>query len=84
MSSIIMRAIKEMYRYKDLYGDENIILALKKAFKAVAYTNKAIPGPGSPCRNSADVANDLKITKMIFHHNNEITALTNQGNLRFF
>lgn len=73
-----------MYQYKDLYGDETILIALQTKYKAVAYTNKSIPTQGSPCRSSKDIALNLSIEKLIFHRNNEITAITNHGNLRFF
>lgn len=79
-----MHSIKEMYQYKDLYGDAVILTALQTKYKTVAYTNKSIPGNGSPCRSSKDIALNLNIKKLIFHRNNEITAITNHGNLRFF
>lgn len=79
-----MHTIKEMYQYKDLYGDANILIALQTKYKAVAYTNKSIPSQGSPCRSSKDIALNLNIKKLIFHRNNEITAITDHGNLRFF
>lgn len=73
-----------MYQYKDLYGDQVIIEALKKKFKSVVYTNKSIPGEGSPCKPSSQVADGLIIKRLIFHRNNEVTAITQHGNLRFF
>lgn len=77
-------SIKEMYQYKGLYGDDIIIAALKNKFKSVVYTNKSIPGPGSPCKPSSQVADGLIIKRLIFHRNNEITAITQHGNLKFF
>ena len=79
-----MHSLKEMYKYIDLYGSEAILLALQNKFKAVAYTNKSIPSQGSPCRSSKDISLKLSISKMIFHKNGEVTAITNNGNLRFF
>lgn len=79
-----MPTIKEMYKYIDLYGSANILIALQNQYKAVAYTNKSIPGGGSPARSSKDISLTLKISKLIFHRNNEVTAITNNGNLRFF
>lgn len=80
-----MKAIKNNYKhYFDLYGSEIFIAMLKNAFKNVCYCDKAIPGAGSPVQNSRAVREDLTIKKAIFHHNNEITILTDKGNLRFF
>lgn len=77
--------IKRNYQhYFDLYGSGVFIQMLKKGYKSVCYTNKAIPGPGSPCRNSSDVLDNLEIKKAIFHRNNEVTIFTDNGNLRFF
>jgi len=79
-----MNDLKAIAKDIDLYGSDIMLSALKKQYKAVAYTKKSIPTQGSPCRSSADIAPDLKISKVIFHKNNEVTVFTDHGNLRFF
>lgn len=79
-----MDTIKTMYKFRALYGDEIIIGELKTRYKTVAYTSKAIPAPGGPCKPSSEVAADVIIKRLIFHRNDEITAITQHGNLRFF
>ena len=79
-----MNDLKAIEKDIDLYGSEVMLTALMNEYKAVAYTNKSIPGPGSPCRSSKDISLTLKVNKVIFHHNNEVTACTDHGNLRFF
>lgn len=76
--------IKEIYKDLDLYGSDILINALKDKFKAVAYTNKSVPSQGSPCRSAKDIAKGLIVNRLTFHKNGEITAFTNNGNLRFF
>lgn len=79
-----MDTIKAMYKFRDLYGDDIIMGELKTRYKTVAYTNKSTPTPGSPCKPSSQVAEGLIIKRLIFHRNDEITAITNHGNLKFF
>jgi hypothetical protein len=76
--------IKEIYKDLDLYGSEILIALLKKKFKSVAYTKKSIPTPGSRCKASRLVSDTLKINRLIFHENGDITAFTDLGNLKFF
>ena len=79
-----MQSIKEIYKYLDLYGDSLLIQVLKGQYKKVAYCDKSIPGGGSPCKDSNKVREDLKMKRASFHRNNEVTILTECGNLRFF
>jgi len=78
------KGLRAMYNNLDIYGSDVFLTALKWSYKSVAYTNKSIPGQGSPCRSSKDIADNLTINRAIFHKNNEITVFTNHGNLRFF
>jgi hypothetical protein len=76
--------LKAIAKDIDLYGSEVMLIALRNKYKAVAYTKRSIPGPGSPCRSSKDISLALTIRKVIFHNNNEVTVYTNHGNLRYF
>jgi hypothetical protein len=79
-----IKALKDTYKHIDLYGSEVFLTQLKKHFNRVSYTNKTIPGPGSPCKPADSIAVDLKVERAIFHDNNEVTVFTQHGNLRFW
>jgi len=76
--------IKDIYNNLDLYGSTVLIMALKNKFKGVAMCLKSIPSAGSMCGKSTNVKDNLTVNKAIFHRNNEVTILTDKGNLRFF
>lgn len=78
------QSIRETYKHLDLYGSEIMLTQLKKQFKTVCYTEKSIPTPGSPCKPSTLVSNELQIQKAIFHNSGEITIKTQHGFLKFF
>ena len=69
-----MKTIRDIYKNIDLYGNEVFIVALKEKYSGVSYREKSIPSEGSPATKSARIRQDLKVDKVIFHQNNEVTV----------
>lgn len=75
-----MRTIKDIWNYKDLYGQDLLISALKTNYTHVSFTRnaKTLPKEGSQCRSTKNLkpSNDFCISKLIFHKDGAVTIVT--------